>query len=309
MPNTLAHDAIRTPLIISRLLNEPLMIHPRKLRTLMDVLLPRAGMPVPFTVAGAKTDPFLAQAGGETARGGESPETRAGFNRAAGEYALAYIPVIGTLVQRGGYMDYSGMTSYDALSGMIASAADDPFYDGIFLDIDSGGGEVAGCFDLVDFIYESRSKKPIFAFANEHAYSAAYAIASAADKIYMPRSGGVGSVGVVAVHTDISEWNKQEGVKYTPVYAGAKKIDGWPHDPLSESAKADMQSRVDGLYSIFTEAVARNRGIDEKSVISTEAGCFGAADALKYKLADAVLSFDDAVDQALAEVDRRKRKS
>ncbi|TOL42864.1 serine peptidase, partial [Vibrio parahaemolyticus] len=71
---------------------------------------------------------------------------------------------------------------------------------GICLDIDSPGGEVAGCFDLVDLIYELRGKKPIYAILSENAYSAAYAIASAADKIYVPRTGGVGSVGVIVIH-------------------------------------------------------------------------------------------------------------
>jgi ClpP class serine protease len=45
---------------------------------------------------------------------------------------------------------------------------------------------VAGCFDLVDEIYNARGKKPIHAILTENAYSAAYAIASAADRISVP---------------------------------------------------------------------------------------------------------------------------
>jgi ClpP class serine protease len=43
-------------------------------------------------------------------------------------------------------------------------------------------------------------EKPIHAILTENAYSAAYAIASAADRISVPRTGGVGSVGVITMH-------------------------------------------------------------------------------------------------------------
>ncbi|GHT94872.1 hypothetical protein FACS1894122_11910 [Alphaproteobacteria bacterium] len=46
---------------------------------------------------------------------------------------------------------------------------------------------------MVDFIYESCEAKSIYAIANDHAFSAAYAIASAASKIFVNRTSGVGT--------------------------------------------------------------------------------------------------------------------
>jgi hypothetical protein len=74
---------------------------------------------------------------------------------------------------------YSGMTGYDGIRQNFLTALEDPAVRAIVLDIDSPGGEVAGCFDLVDTIYAARGEKPIWAILDESAYSAAYAIASA----------------------------------------------------------------------------------------------------------------------------------
>ncbi len=117
---------------------------------------------------------------------------------------IALISIQGTLVQKlGSLRPYSGMTGYDGIRQVFLSAIHDPEVKGICLDIDSWwrGGWV---FDLVDLIYELRGKKPIYAILSENAYSAAYAIASAR-QIYVPRTGGVGSVGVIVIHCDWSQ--------------------------------------------------------------------------------------------------------
>jgi ClpP class serine protease len=100
---------------------------------------------------------------------------------------VAIIPICGTLVQKLGTLrPYSGMTGYDGIRANLSMALEDPAVEAIMLDIDSPGGEVAGCFDLVDAIYAARGTKPIWAILSESAYSAAYAIASAADHITVP---------------------------------------------------------------------------------------------------------------------------
>ena len=67
----------------------------------------------------------------------------------------------------------------------------------ILFDIDSPGGVADGAFDLTDEIFAARGQgKPIWAMANSLAASAAYAIASAADVVLLPRLAQVGSIGV-----------------------------------------------------------------------------------------------------------------
>ena len=147
---------------------------------------------------------------------------------------VAVIQVEGTLVQKLGTLrPYSGMTGYDGIRQNFLEALSDPAVEAIVLDIDSPGGEVAGCFDLVDTIYAARGEKPIWSVLSESAYSAGYAIASAADRIVVPRTGGTGSIGVISMHVDWSQALTEAGVKVTFITYGERKADGHPEIPLS----------------------------------------------------------------------------
>lgn len=208
---------------------------------------------------------------------------------------ILQVPVKGVLLHDFPYTFYGMATGYEYIEAAIARGVADDNVDGIALVIDSPGGMVSGNFDLVDRIYESRSEKPIRAFATEHAYSAAYSIASAADSITVPRTGGVGSIGVVTMHIDASRMMEAEGIKITYIHAGKHKVDGNPYEPLSDEAKDRIQSRIDGTYDIFVATVARNRGLSENEVRATEALTFSAAEALSTKLADEIGSLADGL--------------
>ena len=122
--------------------------------------------------------------------------------------------------------------SYDTIRQDFRAALADDQISAIVFDIDSPGGTVAGCFDLVDEIFNARGAKRIVAVANESALSAAYAIASACDQIYVNRTASVGSIGVMAVHIDQSGADEQAGLKYTAIFSGDHKNDLSPHSAL-----------------------------------------------------------------------------
>src|SRR5690606_4812160 len=124
-------------------------------------------------------------------------------------------------------------------------------------------GEIGGLFDLVDQIAALRatSNKPLWAAASESALSAGFAIGSVADRLYVSRTAEVGSVGIVAIHVDESVADAMAGLNWTLIHAGARKIDGNPHEPLSGSARTDIQADVDALHAELVALVARNRGM------------------------------------------------
>lgn len=199
---------------------------------------------------------------------------------------VAVIPIRGLLTKRDEL--FCDTTNYLDIQSAVSDALEDPEVKSILLDIDSPGGEVGGLFDLVDFIYGSRDKKPICAYANDSAFSAAYAIASACSKIFVNRTSGVGSIGVIATHTDISEYDKKNGVKYTTIFAGDKKNDLSPHEPLSDNAKDELQEEVNRLYEMFLSTVARNRGISVELVRATQAATYFGENAIDIALADEI---------------------
>ncbi len=270
--------ALRFAHLADRLYGQPLMLHPGKLRTVVSVLSSRMGLP---SMDGDWPDDEMPDDASVAPSGGDG---------------VAVIPIHGSLVHRASGMDaMSGMRSYGSIHAEFADAMADGNVSGIVLHIDSGGGEVAGAFDLADAIFAARGTKPIIAVASEHAYSAAYLLASAADRAILPRTGGVGSIGVVSVHLDVSGADEKGGVTYTPIFAGAKKVDFWPHASLSDRARAEGQAEVDRLYGLFCETVARNRGLSVSAVRATEAGCLYGADAVTAGLADEVGLFSDAI--------------
>ncbi len=197
---------------------------------------------------------------------------------------------------------FFGNTSYEDIRTQFRDALADPSVKNIVFDINSPGGEVAGCFDLVDEIYQARGQKAIYAVFNEDGFSAAYAIASAADKRYISRTGGAGSVGVVAMHIDQSGMDAQRGLVFTPIYAGARKVDFSSHAALSPDAMAVAQEDVNAVYDIFVTTVARNLGMTPEAVRATEATIYQGNKAVQAGFADSVMSWN----QFMSKLNKRK---
>jgi signal peptide peptidase SppA len=200
---------------------------------------------------------------------------------------FAIIPVHGTLINRFG-ASYGYVTGYNFIRNQHNAAMMDPDVKYIVHDHNSYGGEAAGCFELADEIYDSRGEKPIIAVVDSNCYSASMALASSADKIFVTPSSGVGSIGVVAMHVDMSKMLSDWGINITFIHSGDHKVDGNPYEKLDPAVKKDIQAGVDKSRAKFVSLVARNLGLDEKVVYDTEARTYRADDALKLGLVHAI---------------------
>jgi ClpP class serine protease len=161
---------------------------------------------------------------------------------------------------------------------------------------------VGGLFDLVDQIraIKAGTDKPIWAVANESALSAAYAVASTADRLYVTQTGELGSIGVMAVHVDESAADAKAGLAWTFVFAGESKADGNAHEPLSARARATIQADVDRLYAQLCGLVAANRGLTNETVRGTDAGVYRGEFAIRARLADRLGALDQRAPQAVS---------
>jgi signal peptide peptidase SppA len=151
-------------------------------------------------------------------------------------------------------------------------------------------------------IRAARGTKPIVAVANTEASSAAYWLASQADEFVSTRSGRVGSIGVFAAHEDESAKAEAEGIRTTLVSAGRYKTEGNPFEPLTDEAKAHMQSMVDEYYSMFVTDVAAGRGLTADAVRSGygEGREVTASTALEVGMIDRVATTEEIVSEMLA---------
>lgn len=284
------------PHLAQRLFNAPLAITEQKAEVVMAALADRFGIVKLFRPDGQAValDALALDALDD------DPAPRRPYEVVQG---AAIIPICGTLVHKLGTMrPYSGMTGYDGIRANLSMALADSAVKGIALDIDSGGGEVSGCFDLVDDIYAARGEKPIWAILSESAYSAAYAIASAADRITVPRTGGTGSVGVICMHVDFSKALSEAGITVKVLRSAEFKGEGNQYEPLSEGAEARMMADVMAMSRIFEDTVARNRGLKANAVRQTKAALFLGAQGVEIGFADAVMAPNEAFRALLAEL-------
>lgn len=209
---------------------------------------------------------------------------------------VAVICIDGPLMQRALWW----WDGYDAIQGRFECALEDDDVTAIVLKIASPGGVCSGCFSAVRAMLSAKAEsgKPVYAYADESAFSAAYAIACVADEIYLPREGGVGSAGVIVALQDWSGFNEKMGIRVTVLTTGKYKADGNPNVPLKPDAIARFQARVDMLGDSFAEVVGTSRGMTSEAVMSLEAACCYGDDAITAGLANGIKTFDEVMTMA-----------
>lgn len=280
-------------LLAQRVFNRPVAIRPERAEMIVAALADRLGV----TSIEAKRGMWWDDDDWEPRR--EPPPYEA-------VQGVAIIPIEGTLVSKvSGMQSYCGMTGYNQIRAKVMLALADEAVKAIAFDIDSPGGEVDGCFDLVDYIHSVRGEKPMHAICADHGYSAAYAIASAADRVTVPRTGGCGSVGVIASLVDFSEALSKAGLKAHFVVHGARKAEEAraQYEGVKPELLERIQLEIDEVGRLFTSTVARNRGVDAGAIEALEAACFMGQHAVAAGLADAVRSPNEAFADLLAVLD------
>ena len=273
------------PHLMSRIVGTPLLMAPSKLEPLLGVVHQK--------LSGIKFDSV------------DEDDQSEGYDIQA-SHGIAMIPVMGTLVRRSSYLTTAcGMSSYQTIEAMTEAAFSDPSVRAVLLDIDSGGGEAGGVFDTARRLRQlsKRHQKPLWAIANEGAMSAAYAIACAADQLFVTTTAEVGSIGVVACHLDQSNADRMDGLSYTYLFAGDRKVDGNPHHPLTDDARVTIQSDIDQLYTQFVQLVSSLRGISEPALIDTQARVYRGADAVALGLADGVATLSEVLHLLQQQID------
>ena len=166
----------------------------------------------------------------------------------------------------------------------------------------SGGGMASGMMELASTVVSLKKENPdvkFHAVIDSSCYSAAFGLAAAFGDIWIPKTGGAGSVGVVLRHVDESKALRKAGIKTNFIYAGKKKVLGNSSNPLSDSDLTSLQSEVDVLYDMFVESVATSLRISVKSVRDTEAGTFMGQDAIDVGFAHNLGTFKDLCESLL----------
>lgn len=215
---------------------------------------------------------------------------------------VALLAVEGPLMRRADlFSEMSGATSVGTLARDFQAALDAPNVGAVLMVIDSPGGEVTGIHEFAQQIRAARDgAKPVWAYVEGLGASAAYWLASAADRIVVDATAGLGSIGVVMAVQDPAK-STAKTIEIVSSQSPKKRP-----NVATEAGRAQLQQVVDDTAAVFVADVAANRGISEDAVLAD----FGQGDifigqrAVDQGLADALGSFEGTLAE-LAQIARQ----
>lgn len=217
---------------------------------------------------------------------------------------VAIIDAYGPIARRANlFSEISGGTSIDLLARDYQAAFDNPAVHSILTVFDSPGGEVGGVSELAAYLYGQRGAKPMTAYVDVMACSAAYWLAAAHDQIVTNDTAITGSIGVVMTIPDPTA-AKAKDLSIVSSQSPNKRP-----DPTTEAGRTELQTLVDTTADVFIQAVAAMRGVTPETVVA-EFGAGGVrvgAQAVTAGLADRVGDFESTLQSLITSQSTMRR--
>lgn len=216
---------------------------------------------------------------------------------------MAVIPVHGVLLNR--FSSCWGFaTGYNFIRAQMNAALADDDVDLIVYDVNSPGGDAAGCFELTEEIRASRAVKPSIAIIDDLAASGGFAIAAAPTRTIATNSSSVGSIGVYRMTVDVREADAKEGIKFDFITSEGDdfKLAGSPHVEMTDEIRQWFQDAVNTRKDDFVADIIASRGMSDEDIRATKAKVYRAQDALALGMIDGVSTPTEAVSAFVAEL-------
>ncbi|WP_067053051.1 signal peptide peptidase SppA [Methanofollis ethanolicus] len=216
------------------------------------------------------------------------------FMSPIGEGDVAVIRVEGTILA--GDFSGGGYAGSEYVGREVRAAADDPFVSAIVLRVNSPGGSPAAAQEIVRDLEYARAKKPVVTSMGDVAASAAYMISAHTDRIYLSPDTMTGSIGVIWLFPDESEWMETEGRKVEVVKSGEQKDMTSPYRPLTAEEQSYARQLVNESADDFIADVTAQRPVKRSEIES--ARLIRGEEAIGIGLADEVGNLYDAIEGA-----------
>lgn len=220
---------------------------------------------------------------------GDDSEDRGLMDLLIGRPQVAVVPIVG------------GVDSADETLKLLKKYTKKTSIKAIILRIDSPGGAVAPAQELYTQIAKIKKKKPVVASMQTVAASAAYYIASAADRVVCSKGTITGSIGVIMIVPNIKEVTEKIGFKVNVIKAGKFKDIGSMIRPMTDPEREYLETFAKEVHDQFIDDVAKARAgkIKREKLLEIADGRFFTGEkALELGLVDSLGNFYDAVDRA-----------
>lgn len=213
---------------------------------------------------------------------------------------IAYIPLKG-IVGKGltRLEKATGGCDLDDVTEWMRMAAADESVKLVVLDVDSPGGSVNGTPEAAAAFRALGKVKPTMAFCDGQACSAAYWIASQANRFTATPSASIGNIGCFVAITNVKKALDKAGVEVTVVKSGKYKAMGYPGTDLTEEQLAYLQSDIDATAADFKSDVKAVRSYVKDE--DMEAQVFSGKDAARKNLVTGLAyDYSEAVSRVIS---------
>lgn len=171
----------------------------------------------------------------------------------------------------------------------------------IVMRVNSGGGSAMASENIWREVQLARDEGiPVVTSMGDYAASGGYYIAAGSDSILAQPNTITGSIGVVAIIPNFSDFmDERLGVTFDTVNTGSASSALSPVIPYSEKDLAFFDEMIDETYELFLQRVADNRGMTTERVAALAKGrVYTGQDALALGLVDGIGDLGDAIELA-----------
>lgn len=169
---------------------------------------------------------------------------------------IAFVEIYGPIMS-------GQLADADRLIPALHEAFKEPLAKAVALRINSPGGSPVHAGRLYNEINQLKTQypdKPIFAVIEDLGASAAYYIASSADKIYVDQASMVGSIGVISSGFGFNQIMEKVGIERRVLTSGTNKALLDPYLPTDPKVQTYWKQMLSEIHEQFISAVKNGRG-------------------------------------------------
>ena len=212
---------------------------------------------------------------------------------------IAVIPLTGVISGVSNPLLYGQVITPDLVREQLKKVEEDAAVKAIILRVESPGGEVAPCQEILEEIEKAKGSRPVVVSMGSMAASGGYYISCEADKIVALPGTLTGSIGVIAQIPNLEGLFGKLGIEMQTFTGGEHKDMYAGYRNMTVEEREIMQTLVDEYYDQFVAVVAQGRGMSEKEVRSLATGqLYTGTEAKELGLVDELGGLDKAVEVA-----------
>ena len=212
---------------------------------------------------------------------------------------IVVIPLSGTITTGDSSLFSSSTITPGLVREYLTKAEKDPAVTAIVFRIESPGGEIEPCQEILLEIERVKETMPIVVSMGGTAASGGYYISTQADKIVALPTTQTGSIGVISQLINVEGLLEKLGIQIETFKGGKYKDMYWGFRELTPEEEEIMQEMIDEYYEQFIDVVAEGRGLSKDDVRDLATGqLYSGTEAKELGLVDELGDLNTAINLA-----------